>query len=127
MPFSSLALEPITRLRLVVLIPFLHFVLLCTKKPMKGLSCSLAFNGISAPACAWAFSLSSLALEPITRLRLVVLIPFLHFVLFMHKKADEGIRTRDLLITNELLYQLSYIGIYLVYFSESSIRHRSTF
>ena len=53
--------------------------------------------------------------------------PFSSFCAFMHKKADEGIRTRDLLITNELLYQLSYIGIYLVYFSESSIRHRSTF
>ncbi len=28
------------------------------------------------------------------------------------EKADDGTRTRDLLITNQLLYQLSYIGIY---------------
>jgi hypothetical protein len=27
----------------------------------------------------------------------------------MHS-ADDGIRTRDLLITNQLLYQLSYVG-----------------
>src|SRR5881394_4437754 len=26
--------------------------------------------------------------------------------------ADDGIRTRDLLITNQLLYQLSYVGAY---------------
>ena len=26
-------------------------------------------------------------------------------------RANDGIRTRDLLITNQLLYQLSYIGI----------------
>jgi hypothetical protein len=25
-------------------------------------------------------------------------------------RADDGIRTRDLLITNQLLYQLSYVG-----------------
>ena len=30
------------------------------------------------------------------------------------KQADEGIRTRDLLITNELLYQLSYIGLIFI-------------
>ena len=26
--------------------------------------------------------------------------------------ADDGIRTRDLLITNQLLYQLSYVGAF---------------
>ena len=26
--------------------------------------------------------------------------------------AEDGIRTRDLLITNQLLYQLSYLGIF---------------
>ncbi len=29
-------------------------------------------------------------------------------------RANDGIRTRDLLITNQLLYQLSYIGVYLL-------------
>ena len=28
------------------------------------------------------------------------------------EKADDGTRTRDLLITNQLLYQLSYIGAF---------------
>ena len=28
--------------------------------------------------------------------------------------ANDGIRTRDLLITNQLLYQLSYIGVFSV-------------
>src|SRR5206468_7475437 len=28
--------------------------------------------------------------------------------------ADDGIRTRDLLITNQLLYQLSYVGAFCV-------------
>ena len=27
------------------------------------------------------------------------------------KRADDGTRTRDLLITNQLLYQLSYVGV----------------
>ena len=27
------------------------------------------------------------------------------------ERANDGIRTRDLLITNQLLYQLSYIGV----------------
>ena len=30
------------------------------------------------------------------------------------KQDDGGIRTRDLLITNELLYQLSYIGLIFI-------------
>jgi hypothetical protein len=30
---------------------------------------------------------------------------------FGRDSADDGIRTRDLLITNQLLYQLSYIGV----------------
>jgi hypothetical protein len=30
--------------------------------------------------------------------------------LFPAYLADDGIRTRDLLITNQLLYQLSYVG-----------------
>ena len=29
----------------------------------------------------------------------------------MLRGANDGIRTRDLLITNQLLYQLSYIGV----------------
>src|ERR1700719_4242512 len=29
-----------------------------------------------------------------------------------HRRADDGIRTRDLLITNQLLYQLSYVGAF---------------
>ncbi len=29
-------------------------------------------------------------------------------------RAEDGTRTRDLLITNQLLYQLSYFGISLV-------------
>ena len=28
------------------------------------------------------------------------------------EEADDGIRTRDLLITNQLLYQLSYVGAF---------------
>lgn len=30
----------------------------------------------------------------------------------IQKTADKGTRTLDLLITNELLYQLSYIGLF---------------
>jgi hypothetical protein len=30
-------------------------------------------------------------------------------------KADDGTQTRDLMITNQLLYQLSYIGILLLF------------
>jgi hypothetical protein len=30
-------------------------------------------------------------------------------------KADDGTQTRDLMITNQLLYQLSYIGILLFF------------
>ena len=36
------------------------------------------------------------------------------FALVIKKQADEGTRTRDLLITNELLYQLSYIGLIFI-------------
>jgi hypothetical protein len=32
---------------------------------------------------------------------------------FFRTGADDEIRTRDLLITNQLLYQLSYVGVYL--------------
>ena len=35
----------------------------------------------------------------------------------MEKRADGGTRTRDLRITNALLYQLSHIGIPTTYFS----------
>ena len=35
------------------------------------------------------------------------------FSVVSYRGADDGTRTRDLLITNQLLYQLSYIGIYL--------------
>jgi hypothetical protein len=31
--------------------------------------------------------------------------------------ADERDRTADLLITNQLLYQLSYVGVWLTFFS----------
>jgi hypothetical protein len=36
-------------------------------------------------------------------------ISFLKFN-FLNSRAEDGTRTRDLLITNQLLYQLSYFG-----------------
>jgi hypothetical protein len=34
---------------------------------------------------------------------------------FIFIEADDGTQTRDLMITNQLLYQLSYIGILLFF------------
>jgi hypothetical protein len=34
-----------------------------------------------------------------------------YVVQLLRDGANDGIRTRDLLITNQLLYQLSYIGV----------------
>ena len=34
---------------------------------------------------------------------------------FFHRRAENGTRTHDLLITNELLYQLSYFGKMLLF------------
>ena len=36
---------------------------------------------------------------------------FLNIIQYLKIKADERTRTPDLLITNQLLYQLSYIGV----------------
>ncbi len=40
------------------------------------------------------------------------------------KRATDGIRTHDLLITNELLYQLSYGGISVFNEQDTNIRKR---
>jgi hypothetical protein len=37
--------------------------------------------------------------------------------------AEERIRTADLLITNQLLYQLSYLGILLIFIFNSDINY----
>ncbi len=42
--------------------------------------------------------------------------------MLMHTRADNGDRTCDLLITNELLYQLSYIGYWSILPSHLSER-----
>ncbi len=36
-------------------------------------------------------------------------------IYYVYMKADDGTQTRDLMITNQLLYQLSYIGILLFF------------
>ena len=43
----------------------------------------------------------------------------------MNLRAESGTRTRDLLITNELLYQLSYFGLLL--FSEKRCKDTAFF
>ena len=41
--------------------------------------------------------------------------------------ADEGIRTPDLLITNQLLYQLSYIGVCEAFFLHGMLQGARSF
>lgn len=63
--------------------------------------------------------------------------PYLHdFTLaFLHHMAqrldyigaDSRIRTCDPLITNEMLYQLSYTGVYLIYFNLLSLKRQDSF
>jgi hypothetical protein len=39
-------------------------------------------------------------------------VPAIRYRDWVYRRANEGIRTPDLLITNQLLYQLSYIGVW---------------
>ncbi len=50
-----------------------------------------------------------------------------HVRRFARDGADERSRTFDLLITNQLLYQLSYIGENVVHFRQYGVRRQACF